>query len=72
MTYKYPIYKRWRYAEFVVKFTDLTTGGVVINRDLGHYDIGQISNTWPPHTHKNWTDWSPNLYILEALLNAPD
>ena len=46
----YPIYCKLKYSSLVVKFTELTTGEVVVNNNR-HRQVGEKSTTWTSHTY---------------------
>jgi len=51
---KYPIYCKLKDSSLVVKFTELTTGEVVVN-DNRHNQVGKNFNIWTEHTDtKYW------------------
>ena len=47
---KYPIYCKLKVSSLVVKFTELTTGEVVVNNNR-HRQVGEKSTTWTSHTY---------------------
>lgn len=50
--FEYPIYCKLKNSSLVVKFTDLTTGELVI--DNGFYEVNETSVYWKAHTDTNY------------------
>ena len=56
--FKYPIYKKDNGMEFVVKFTDLTVGEIVVAKPNSFTRVGYIGEGWSPHTNTHvWEDY---------------
>ena len=52
--FTYPIYCKLKDSSLVIKFTDLTTGEVVVNNNR-HEQVGKKYNKWIEHTDtKTW------------------
>jgi len=49
---KYPIYCKLKVSSLVVKFTELTTGELVVNNR--HVQVGKKFNKWIEHTDTNY------------------
>lgn len=60
--FEYPIYMRYvrdSRAELVVKFTGLTKGIVIVEKDTDR-TVGESDNDFSPHTNSSmWQDWNP-------------
>ena len=54
--FKYPLFKRWRTANLILKFTDLNAGEVVWKGESTYDVIKLISDAFVPHTDYNWED----------------
>ncbi|CAN8140427.1 hypothetical protein THIOSC13_1910003 [uncultured Thiomicrorhabdus sp.] len=62
--FDYPIYKKMKNIDLVIKFTGLRTGEVIINNmHTDNYEVGATIVGWTKHTYNDvWEDWIPPEY----------
>ena len=64
MEYEYPIYKKSKYTNRIIKFVDITKG-IVVRESFGTDYTGPYSwSDWPKHTD---TDIWANTYFREKI-----